>query len=206
MKATSNGRMITADTALSDCTTEARLARCEDRAAVAEILCHYTRCVDTDDVEGIASCFTEDAQFFGADEARPIKTRATIEKAYRHFADAGLATSAHFVTNEQIMFASADEAFVFAYFHAHKTYCDQRVPELTVGGYEVRAVRDDDGEWRMRTFKIFITWQGDAADARPGCDGATDEAPARCAENRGRIWPPAPEKSRAGIEPWHPQP
>ena len=89
-------------------------------------------------------------------------------------------TSMHYITNQQIQFISDSEAIVFAYFFSNKSFEGEREDENTWGGYELRVIREQDNEWRMKTHKCFFTRQ-------------TGSRSTRKAENRNRPWPPVPE-------------
>ena len=159
---------------------EKRLRRLEDEREIREILYHYTRCVDRGDIEGIGSCYTEDGCFYPSDRSRPIKGREAILAVFTRLMDPKVKTSAHFVTNQQIHFENEDEALVFAYFYANKSFDSQREDELTWGGYELRVCREADGQWRMKTHKCFFTRQDGSRTGRFG-------------EQKDRPWPPIPE-------------
>ena len=58
MKTVKDGLMCSMDE--EPVSLEQRLRRLEDAEEIREILYHYTRCVDRGDVEGIASCYTDD--------------------------------------------------------------------------------------------------------------------------------------------------
>ena len=80
----------------------------------------------------------------------------------------------------EIHFENEDEALVFAYFYANKSFDSQREDELTWGGYELRVCREADGQWRMKTHKCFFTRQDGSRTGRFG-------------EQKDRPWPPIPE-------------
>ena len=159
---------------------EERLRRLEDERAIREILLHYTRCVDRGDFEGIASCYTEDGCFYPSDKSNPITGKAAILNIFRKLMNPLPATSMHYITNQQVCFVTADEAVVFAYFYSNKSFDSEREDENTWGGYELRVVRETDGQWRIKSHKCFFTRQ-------------TGSATIRRAENRDRPWPPLPE-------------
>lgn len=160
---------------------EARLLRLEDEREIRELLYHYTRCVDRGDSEGIGACYCEDGSFYPSDDLPPIQGRRRITKLFSKLRDPAIKSCMHYITNQQIHFENPDEALVFAYFYSNKSFSDGKSDENTWGGYELRAVRDDDGQWRMRSHKIFFTRQ-----TGTDCD--------RVAENLNRPWPPIPEK------------
>lgn len=179
MKVIAGGKMRTLpDTPAA--TLEERVQRLEDAASIREILYHYTRSVDRGDFEGIGSCYMEDGCFLASDHAKPISGRENILGVFGKLMDPEIKTSAHFITNQQIHFVTKDEALVFAYFYANKSFRSQREDELTWGGYELRVCRDTDGEWRIKTHKVFMTRQ----------DGSLT---GRCEEQWKRPWPPEPE-------------
>lgn len=159
---------------------EQRVRRLEDERAIREILLHYTRCVDRADFEGIASCYTEDGCFYPSDHSGPIAGKAAILAIFRKLMKTIPATSMHYISNQQVRFLGSDEATVFAYFYSNKSFEDGREDENTWGGYELRVLREADGEWRIRSHKCFFTRQ-------------TGSQTTRKAENRGRPWPPDPE-------------
>lgn len=158
---------------------EQRIRRLEDIEQIKEILHHYTRCVDRGDVSGIASCYTEDGSFYPSDRSAPIQGREAIFSIFSRLLDPSIKTCAHYISNQQIHFETADEAIVFAYFYANKSF-ENREDELTCGGYELRVIREADGEWRMKSHKCFFTRQDGSRSGRFG-------------ENADRPWPPIPE-------------
>lgn len=178
MKVIRDGKMCSlAET--EEISLEQRVRRLEDMEQIKEILHHYTRCVDRGDVNGIASCYTEDGCFYPSDFSNPIQGREAIFNIFSKLLDPSIKTSAHYISNQQIHFENRDEALVFAYFYSNKSF-EGREDELTCGGYEVRAVREADGEWRMKSHKCFFTRQEGSRSGRFG-------------ENIDRCWPPLPE-------------
>lgn len=161
-------------------TVEERLRRLEDTRAVEEILYHYTRAVDRNDFEGIAGCYTADGCLIPSDHAEPITGRDRILEVLGRLMDPSIKTSAHYILNQQIHFETRDTAVVYAYFYANKSFYSERADEVTWGGYELRVLRESDGEWRIKTHKIFMTRQDGSRTGRFG-------------EQRDRPWPPVPE-------------
>ena len=179
MKETRDGK-ITAIAEPEDGNLEEMLYRLVQERSIKEILLHYTRCVDRGDFEGIASCYTEDGCFYPSDRSSPIKGKAAILSIFRKLMNPLPATSMHYITNQQVQFVAKNEAIVFAYFYSSKSFEGGREDENTWGGYELRVVREEDGEWRMKSHKCFFTRQ-------------TGSSTTRHAENRNRPWPPEPE-------------
>ena len=179
MKYIKDGKMCT----LPQCaglSSQQRLLRLEAVEEIREILYHYTRCVDRSDMEGIASCYTEDGCFYPSDKSGPIQGRQAILDIFTRLTNPELKTSAHYVTNQQINFLSEGEALVFAYFYADKSFFGDRQDERTCGGYELRVVREADGEWRIKSHKCFFARQDGGSTGRFG-------------EQQQRPWPPEPE-------------
>lgn len=179
MKQTENGKMCSLPDE-AKLSLEQRIQRLEDTEEIRDILHHYTRCVDRGDLDGIASCYTEDGCFFPSDSAKPIQGKSAIYAVFRKLLDPDIKTSAHYICNQQVHFVSAEEALVFAYFYANKSFKGEREDELTCGGYELRVCREADGQWRMKSHKCFFTRQDGSASGRFG-------------ENKDRLWPPVPE-------------
>ena len=179
MKETRDGKMVTAPGWTVENMSE-RVFRLEQEQAIREILLHYTRCVDRGDFDGIASCYTEDGCFYPSDHSAPITGKEAILSVFRKLMNPLPATSMHYITNQQIQFISNSEAIVFAYFFSNKSFEGDREDENTWGGYELRVIREQDNEWRMKTHKCFFTRQ-------------TGSHTIRKAENRDRPWPPVPE-------------
>lgn len=159
---------------------EERVRRLEDREAIREILHHYTRAVDRNDVGGIVSCYTEDGCFLPGDKSKPVSGRENIMEVLGRLMNADIKTSAHHIANQQIYFETPDMAVVYACFYANKSFYQGREDEITWGGYELRVVRDTDGEWRIKTHKVFFTRQDGSRTGRFG-------------EQMDRPWPPEPE-------------
>lgn len=179
MKQVLDGKMCSMS-AGSELSLEERIRRLEDERDISEILFHYTRCVDRGDMQGIASCYTQDGCFYPSDKSGPIQGRAAILEIFTKLMDPTIKTSAHYITNQQIHFENENEALVFAYFYSNKSFQGEREDELTCGGYELRVLRDTDGQWRMKSHKCFFTRQDGSKSGRFG-------------ENRDRPWPPLPE-------------
>ena len=179
MKETRDGKMITAPEWAVENISE-RVFRLEQERAIREILPHYTRCVDRGDFDGIASCYTAVGCFYPSDHSSPITGKAAILSVFRKLMNPLPVTSMHYITNQQIQFISDSEAIVFAYFFSNKSFEGEREDENTWGGYELRVIREQDNEWRMKTHKCFFTRQ-------------TGSHSTRKAENRNRPWPPVPE-------------
>ena len=162
---------------------EQRLLRLEAEREIRDILHHYTRCVDRGDMEGIASCYTGDGCFYPSDRSDPIRGRQAILAVFAKLMDPNVKTSAHYITNQQVHFESESEATVFACFYANKSFAGGRADELTCGGYELRVLREEDGEWRIKSHKCFFTRQDGSLSGRFG-------------EQKERPWPPFPEYRR----------
>jgi len=181
MKTIKDGAMVSMEET-QGLSLEQRIQRLEDTEEIRDILYHYTRCVDRGDVDGIASCYTGDGCFYPSDLSSPIRGREAIHAIFEKLLDPTIKTCAHYITNQQVHFENADEALVFAYFYSNKSF-ESREDEITCGGYELRVLRDTDGQWRMKSHKCFFTRQ----------DGSRT---GRHAENLERPWPPVPEYHR----------
>ena len=184
MKTVKDGLMCSMDE--EPVSLEQRLRRLEDAEEIREILYHYTRCVDRGDVEGIASCYTDDGCFYPSDISAPIQGREAIFQIFTRLLNPSVKTSAHYITNQQLHFNNEKEALVFAYFYANKSFTD-REDEITCGGYELRVVKEADGQWRIKSHKCFFTRQ----------DGSRS---GRFAEHLARPWPPVPEWNKENKE------
>lgn len=168
---------------------EGRVARIEARERVEELLAHYARCVDVQDAQGVGAVFTEDGEM--CNPGMPaLKGRARIAKLYGKLLPA-LRTSSHLISAQQVLFESSEKALVHAAFQAWDSYRADDAPDcFSFGFYEVEAVREADGEWRMAALNINFAGQLEAtADGRlrdgEGMNG-------RFCEQFTRQWPPAP--------------
>lgn len=91
----------------------------------------------------------------------------------------------------RFFFESSEKALVHAAFQAWDSYKADDAPDcFSFGFYEVEAVREADGEWRMAALNINFAGQLEAtADGRlrdgEGMNG-------RFCEQFTRQWPPAP--------------
>ena len=170
---------------------EERVARIEARDRVEELLAHYARCVDAQDAQGVGAAFTEDGEM--CNPGMPaLKGRARITKLYGKLL-LELRTSSHLIGAQQVLFASSERALVHAAFQAWDSYkADDVLDCFSFGFYEVEAVREADGEWRMAALNINFAGQLEAsADGRlrngEGVNG-------RFCEQFARPWPPAPRE------------
>lgn len=170
---------------------EDRIARIEAREQIGELLAHYARCVDAQDAQGVGAAFTEDGEV--CNPGMPaLKGRARIAKLYGKLLPA-LRTSSHLIGAQQVLFASSERALVHAAFQAWDSYkADDALDCFSFGFYEVEAVREADGEWRMAALNINFAGQLEAsADGRlrngEGVNG-------RFCEQFARPWPPAPRE------------
>lgn len=146
---------------------EERVARIEARDRVEELLAHYARCVDAQDAQGVGAAFTEDGEMCSPGMPA-LKGRARITKLYGRLLPA-LRTSSHLIGAQQVLFASSERALVHAAFQAWDSYkADDALDCFSFGFYEVEAVREADGEWRMAALSINFAGQLEAsADGSP---------------------------------------
>ncbi len=180
MKQVRDGRLVSANGAAA-CGIEERIARLEDRASIEELLAHYARCVDAQDAEGVAAAFVADGVMCGPN-MQPVAGRARIQKLYSRLLDA-MESSLHLVGGQQVLFESSDCAVVHAAFSAWDSYRDEADPDcFSHGFYELKALKEADGEWRISVLNIHFAGQLDAAGVPyPG---------GRSKEQFGRPWPP----------------
>ena len=95
------------------------------------------------------------------------------------------------LVRNRFFFESSEKALVHAAFQAWDSYKADDAPDcFSFGFYEVEAVREADGEWRMAALNINFAGQLEAtADGRlrdgEGMNG-------RFCEQFTRQWPPAP--------------
>ena len=168
---------------------EERVARIEARERVEELLAHYARCVDVQDAQGVGAVFAEDGEM--CNPGMPaLKGRARIAKLYGKLLPA-LRTSSHLIGAQQVLFESSEKALVHAAFQAWDSYRADDAPDcFSFGFYEVEAVREADGEWRMAALNINFAGQLEVtADGRlRNGEGANG----RFCEQFARQWPPAP--------------
>lgn len=96
-----------------------------------------------------------------------LRGRARITKLYGKLLPA-LRTSSHLIGAQQVLFASSERALVHAAFQAWDSYkADDVLDCFSFGFYEVEAVREADGEWRMAALNINFAGQLEAsADGR----------------------------------------
>ena len=167
---------------------EDRIDRIEAREQIGELLAHYARCVDAQDAQGVGAAFTEDGEV--CNPGMPaLKGRTRIAKLYGKLLPA-LRTSSHLIGAQQVLFVSSEKALVHAAFQAWDSYrADGALDCFSFGFYEVEAVREADGEWRMAALNINFAGQLEAtADGRlrdgEGVNG-------RFCEQFARPWPPA---------------
>lgn len=180
MKQVKNGRLVSTDDAVAT-GIEGRIARMESRIAVQELLLHYARCVDVQDAQGIAAAFVEEGALCGPG-MQPIRGKTHIEKLYKRLLSA-MKSSLHLIGQQQVLFESDDCALSHAAFYAWDSYHDEDVPDcLSYGFYEVKALRESDGEWRIAALNIYFAGQFDVTN-RPSCD-------ARFCEQFDHPWPP----------------
>lgn len=182
---------------------EERVARIEARDRVEELLAHYARCVDAQDAQGVGAAFTEDGEM--CNPGMPaLKGRARITKLYGKLLPA-LRTSSHLIGAQQVLFASSERALVHAAFQAWDSYkADDALDCFSFGFYEVEAVREADGEWRMAALArgvarsascsmgmfeweppFFTRLRSNRESAAEGFDGGASESLDGAARGRG---------------------
>ena len=136
-------------------TLEEKVQRLLDIEEIKTIPFHYARNCDRLDPEAITSIFTEDGIYWSG-VCGPVKGRKAIGEyfgsAYVHEKSA-----THLMGNQQVWFETNDKATVFTYFHSWSTFKDPQAKDrYTYGRYEIKAVRDTDGEWRAHDMHIVI--------------------------------------------------
>lgn len=138
---------------------EERVQRLEDIEEIKSILFNYARYTDNLDAYGVASCFTDDAIFF-SNSAGPVKGKDNIRAIYeKMFADSK--SSTHLMGNQQVLFLDKDTAILHSYFHSWSCFKDYPRQQdcYSYGRYEIKAVREADGEWRASQIKIVVAGQ-----------------------------------------------
>ena len=92
-----------------------------------------------------------------------LKGRARITKLYGKLLPE-LHTSSHLIGAQQVLFVSSERALVHAAFQAWDSYkADDALDCFSFGFYEVEAVREADGEWRMAALNINFAGQLEAS-------------------------------------------
>ncbi len=140
-------------------TLEEKIQRLLDIEEIKTIPFHYANYCDKLDAESISSIFTEDGVYWSA-ALGPIKGRKAISDyfgaAYQHEKSA-----THLMGNQQVWFETNDKAVLHTYFHSWSTFKDYPVTgdRYTYGRYEIKTVRDADGEWRATDMHIVCAGQ-----------------------------------------------
>ncbi|HLK11283.1 MAG TPA: nuclear transport factor 2 family protein [Candidatus Binatia bacterium] len=130
-----------------------------DRAAIHDLLVAYARAVDGRDWEGVAACFTPDAEcdyhFFRGTTAEVV---ALIRDGLGRFE-----STMHFLGNQWIAL-DGDRAQVETYAIAYHRRAGR---DLTVAmRYHDGVVRRGDG-WRIARRRLEVVWQRDDAVGPP---------------------------------------
>ncbi len=191
MKVLEQGALRSAGECGKDAPIEERVAYMEARESIEELLPHYARCVDVQDAQGVGALFTEEGEMCNPGMP-PVVGRARIAKLYGKLLPA-MRTSSHAVGAQQVLFESADRAVVHAAFQSWDSYkADDALDCLSFGFYEVEAVREADGEWRIATLNISFAGQLEVPAAGCLCDGSGMNG--RFCEQFARPWPPVPRE------------
>ncbi|MBI3226276.1 MAG: nuclear transport factor 2 family protein [Mycolicibacterium cosmeticum] len=127
-----------------------------DRAEITALLYRYARAVDTSDWELYRSVFTPDAHIDYSSAGAAAGSRDEIVDWFVTGWGA-IAWSMHYITNIEVLAATADEATVRAMFH--NPFQIKGLPEMcTCGGYyHHELVRTPDG-WRSRSLREENVW------------------------------------------------
>lgn len=161
---------------------EERIARLEDRLSIGELFAHYARSVDVRDAEGVAAAFVADG-IICAPGFRPVAGRDRIGRLYGRLLSS-METSLHLVGSQQVMFETPDCAVAHAPFYAWDSYAAEADSDcFSYGFYEMKALKEADGEWRIAVLNIHFAGQID--------EGAVPYPGGRSREQFGRPWPPA---------------
>jgi uncharacterized protein (TIGR02246 family) len=123
------------------------------RAAIDDVLNRYAQCIDADDLDGIAECFTEDAvlTMVAAGKTSVRNGRSEILATFRASFAARSPDSPprrHVVTNLVLLEHSSDQARARCYVTVLRIV-DGEAKTSTTGIYTDRLVRDTGGGWRI---------------------------------------------------------
>jgi hypothetical protein len=143
---------------------EARVRAVEDRLAINELIARYAYAVDGRDDDGVAACFTDDAQASFAGVPTGRGGRAIAQFLAESMGGERRPLTTHRFTNV-IVDLRGDEADVES---SGVVYAVRGEPErLRVRGltYRDRVIRTEDG-WRIRRRIHNVSWEA-AADAVP---------------------------------------
>lgn len=164
-------------------TIEERIQRLEDIEAIKEVMHQYARYADIRNPEGMIACFSDDstAIFTFKDEDGTLKEHVfNKQETYEFYKKAfagNVESSSHYICNEQFFFETMDVAVGYLYMYTWTRF--KAYPDIEDvhrwGRYELRYVREDDGEWRIKNYCLYTAgeFKGD-----------------RIAEQFNRTWPP----------------
>ncbi len=137
--------------------TDKVVQRLIDRAAIQDLLARYAHCVDRRDLEGVAACFTSDAEYRGS------LGEGTIQKALIALRDrmARYESTMHLLGN-QLIEIDGDRARSETYAIAHHRLNNNGDRHnLAVGvRYEDDLVRRD-GRWVICRRVVHMEWERD---------------------------------------------
>jgi hypothetical protein len=133
----------------------ARLARLEDRLAIADLQARYTLSIDDQDLARVGPLFARDGRFRSADGVMDAVGREAICDQYRgRFAALGFGF--HFTHDHLIELDPADPDRATGVVSSHAEVVRNGQAMLAAMRYEDRYVRED-GAWRFadRLLKFF---------------------------------------------------
>ncbi|MGE0665681.1 MAG: nuclear transport factor 2 family protein [Sphingomonadales bacterium] len=154
---------------------ESRLARIEARTQIIDLIHSYCRAADRLDPPSMLAHFADDCRVSYV-VGEPWLDRAALADMLGAYLP-NTVSSQHMITNEEIVFASDDEAVLHTYMYSWQRYRDfpMRSDTHRFGRYECRVVRTADG-WRF-THMLLVS-AGELGEPRIG-------------EQLARPWPPA---------------
>ena len=132
-----------------------------DRAEIADLLTRYTRAVDTGDLTGFDTVFTDDATI---DYTASGGSSGPVAEVRRWLAEEAIplfAQTQHLVGQVETDFRADDQAHVTVYFWnpIRIQLPDSEPFDMEIGGlYEHDLVRTDAG-WRSRSLVEHVLWR-----------------------------------------------
>jgi len=138
---------------------DAKLQLLLDRMEISDAVIRYATSIDMRDWAALRSCFADEVEV----EVPAMRGRSEVMSADKWVERvrrglSGLTSTQHMVSNHVITIYS-DDATCLSYVRAiHYLPNDQGENAWTIGGYYVISLVRTGESWRIRKYKLTVTW------------------------------------------------